>query len=147
MNRSESKQIGGWFMISNQHRLAFCRVAKVNNTQVSPRPSYCYTILKVGSTTWLTHFTRLNLTENNEKMLRTGNIYEWHSYIPGMFAPKNQLNLKDDATPEVLDRYFLSNPHFRFTFARHPFDRILSAHRDKIMSEDDKGRQEINFKV
>jgi chondroitin 4-sulfotransferase 11 len=108
---SSLRRVARKLFIDKEHKLAWC-------------PTY-----KAGSSTWMTIFAAIGgvLTPENRLNLRKGLIQM--NYL----ARKAYPEAKDlDATVKAVSEMT------RFIIVRHPFERILSAYRDKLEHREDR---------
>ena len=98
------------FMVEKKHKIAFCRNAKA------------------GTSTWMQHFNALQDPER-----RLDKKKNFHNIIPGRFSIGKQIGKEFDF--ESVKKYFNDNEYLTFSFVRHPFDRIVSAYKDKAENE------------
>ena len=105
------------FMVEKKHKIAYCRNAKA------------------GTSTWMQHFNALLDPEHQKKISyiqpehRVGKKMNWHDVVPRQFSVQKQTGMEFDF--ESLKKYFIDNEYLTFSFVRHPFDRIVSAYKDK----------------
>ena len=104
-------------MVEKEHKIAFCRNAKV------------------GTATWMQHFN--NLLDPKHRSERK----DLHGFIPPKFSIKKQIGKRFDFKP--MKKYFRDNEYLTFSFVRHPFDRIVSAYKDKA----EKKGKEYELKI
>ena len=100
----------GTLMVEKKHKIAFCRNAKS------------------GTSTWMQHF---NALQDPERRLDKENKHNnaFHNIIPQRFSIKKQIGKGFDF--KSVKKYFSDNDYLTFSFVRHPFDRIVSAYKDK----------------
>ena len=109
------------FMVEKKHKIAYCRNAKA------------------GTSTWMQHFNALLDPEHQKKisyMPKNGKKIDLHNFIPRRFSVYEQTGMKFDF--KSLKKYFSDNEYLTFSFVRHPFDRIVSAYKDKA---EEKGKE------
>ncbi|XP_064078561.1 carbohydrate sulfotransferase 11-like [Macrobrachium nipponense] len=98
---------------------------------------YCFTP-KVACTSWKRIWMKLTGLVKPEKDLSKLSRYTIHSSIPTMASLRANI-------PEMLANYK------KFMFVRHPFDRVLSAYKDKLEHEDKESsynfHKEIGAKI
>ena len=101
-------------MVEKKHKIAFCRNAKS------------------GTSTWMQHF---NALQDPERRLDNGKKHNnaFHNIIPQRFSIRKQIGEGFDF--ESVKKYFSDNDYLTFSFVRHPFDRIVSAYKDKAEDE------------
>ena len=120
------------FMVEKKHKIAYCRNAKV------------------GTSTWMQHFNALLDPEHQKKISyirpehMVGKKMNWHDFVPRQFSVQKQTGMKFDF--ESLKKYFIDNEYLTFSFVRHPFDRIVSAYKDKVKSEEAGKEYELKTK-
>ena len=102
------------FMVEKKHKIAFCRNAKA------------------GTSTWMQHFNALQDPERR-LVMKTPPNNDFHNIIPGRFSIGKQIGKEFDF--ESVKKYFNDNEYLTFSFVRHPFDRIVSAYKDKAENE------------
>ena len=73
--------------------------------------------------TWLGHFAKLSPVTRNKTNI------SWHAEIPQLFSIQRQIGKLRN---ELLPTYFKKNNYLIFSFVRHPFDRLVSAYREKV---------------
>ena len=97
-------------MVEKKHKIAFCRNAKS------------------GTSTWMQHF---NALQDPEHRLDTEKKHKnaFHNIIPRLFSIGKQIGKGLDF--KSVKKYFSDNEYLTFSFVRHPFDRIVSAYKDK----------------
>ncbi|XP_068236496.1 carbohydrate sulfotransferase 11-like isoform X2 [Palaemon carinicauda] len=83
---------------------------------------YCFTP-KVACTSWKRIWMKMTGIVKPEKDLAQLSRYTIHTSIPTMAS-------MGDKVPEMLAKYK------KFMFVRHPFDRVLSAYKDKLEHKD-----------
>ena len=82
----------------------------------------------MGTVTWLQHFAMLSpQTRDNPKLNHI------HSKIPKLFSIRHQVDRK---SRKNLVAYLKDNNYLTFSFVRHPFDRLVSAYREKVEKKD-----------
>lgn len=71
--------------------------------------------------------------------------HQLHDKVPGFF----KLNNKDHDIHDEFQfgDYLVRNEVYTFSFVRHPFDRLVSAYYDKIVSDDDVSLKKRMLKV
>ena len=110
------------FMVEKKHKIAYCRNAKA------------------GTSTWMQHFNALLDPEHQKKISYiqpdNGKKIDLHNFIPRRFSVHEQTGMKFDF--KSLKKYFSDNEYLTFSFVRHPFDRIVSAYKDKA---EEKGKE------
>ena len=116
------------FMVEKKHKIAYCGNAKV------------------GTSTWMQHFNALLDPEHQKKISyirpdnrvvpKKGKKIDLHNFIPRRFSVHEQTGMKFDF--KSLKKYFSDNEYLTFSFVRHPFDRIVSAYKDKA---EEKGKE------
>ena len=107
------------FMVEKTHKIAYCRNAKA------------------GTSTWMQHFNNLQDPELRlDKEKKHNNAF--HTIIPKRFSIVNQIGKGFNF--QSVKKYFSDNEYLTFSFVRHPFDRIVSAYKDKAeeKSKDDE---------
>jgi len=111
--RMPEKNYRSQFMVDSVHRVAYCRHGKV------------------GTTTWMKHLIKL-LPKKKQilKKYTEMSSHQLHAKLPKEFKASKGQKLD-------LSSYFV------FSFVRHPFDRLVSAFKDKIVSGDDKGYRHV----
>ena len=111
-------------MVEKKHKIAFCRNAKA------------------GTSTWMQHF---NALQDPERRLDKGTKHNnaFHNIIPQRFSIKKQIGKGFDF--KSVKKYFSDNEYLTFSFVRHPFDRIVSAYKDK--AEDEGTDYELKLKL
>ena len=105
------------FMVEKKHKIAYCRNAKA------------------GTSTWMHHFNAL-LDPDNRVVPKNGKKIDLHNFMPRRFSVHEQTGMKFDF--KSLKKYFSDNEYLTFSFVRHPFDRIVSAYKDKA---EEKGKE------
>jgi len=111
--RMKEKNLRLQFMIDSVHRVAYCRHGKV------------------GTTTWMRHFIKLLPKERQvQRNFDQMDSHQLHAQLPNEFKATRGQHLD------------LSH-HFAFSFVRHPYDRLVSAYNDKIISKNDKGYHRV----
>ena len=111
------------FMVEKKHKIAYCRNAKA------------------GTSTWMQHFNALLDPEYQKKIsyikpepehgivpIKRKKI-DLHNVVPRYFSVHKQTGMMFNF--ESLKKYFSDNEYLTFSFVRHPFDRIVSAYKDK----------------
>ena len=90
---------------------------------------------QVGTTTWMRHFIKLLPKERQvQKNFDQMDSHQLHAQLPNEFkATRGQ--------PLDLSHYFA------FSFVRHPYDRLVSAYNDKILSKNDKGYYRVTMDI
>jgi hypothetical protein len=116
------------FMVEKKHKIAYCRNAKA------------------GTTTWMQHFNALldpehqpripYLRKEDRVVPKKGKKIDLHNFMPRRFSVHKQTGMKFNF--ESLKKYFSDNEYLTFSFVRHPFDRIVSAYKDKA---EEKGKE------
>ena len=97
-------------MVEKKHKIAFCRNAKS------------------GTSTWMQHFNALQDPEHRlDTVKKQKNAF--HNIIPQRFSIGKQIGKGLDF--KSVKKYFSNNEYLTFSFVRHPFDRIVSAYKDK----------------
>ena len=76
--------------------------------------------------TWLQHFSKLSPKTRN---LYTNKNKGIHGKIPALFSIRRQVGLRKRTD---LVSYLKKNDYLAFSFVRHPFDRLVSAYREKV---------------
>ena len=123
------------FMVEKKHKIAYCRNAKA------------------GTSTWMRHFNALLDPKHQKKIsyirledkivAKKEKKGDLHNVMPQRFSVHKQIGMKFDF--ESLKKYFNDNEYLTFSFVRHPFDRIVSAYKDKA---EDEGRDyELKLKL
>ena len=97
-------------MVEKRHKIAYCRNAKV------------------GTSTWMTHFNDLLDPEHRISPEKKKSI-DYHKFIPPKFSIHKQIGMRFDL--KSIKKYLSDNEYLTFSFVRHPFDRIVSAYKDK----------------
>ena len=88
------------------------------------------------------HFNALQDPDRRlEKEKKQNNAF--HSIIPQRFSINKQFGKGFDF--ESVKKYFSDNEYLTFSFVRHPFDRIVSAYKDK--AEDEGKNYELKLKL
>ena len=67
----------------------------------------------------------------------------FYTIIPQRFSIRKQIGKGFDF--ESVKKYFSDNEYLTFSFVRHPFDRIVSAYKDK--AEDEGKDYELKLKL
>ena len=83
---------------------------------------------QVGTVTWLQHFSKLS-----PKTRDLPEIKGIHGKIPVLFSIRRQIGLAKNTD---LVSYLKENDYLTFSFIRHPFDRLVSAYREKVEKRD-----------
>ena len=78
--------------------------------------------------TWLQHFSKLS-----PKTRDLPEIKGIHGKIPVLFSIRRQIGLAKNTD---LVSYLKENDYLTFSFIRHPFDRLVSAYREKVEKRD-----------
>lgn len=107
--RMKEKNYRTQFMVDSVHKVAYCRHGKV------------------GTTTWMKHLIKL-LPKKKQLLKKYAEMssHKLHGALPKEFMASKGQKLD-------LSGYFV------FSFVRHPYDRLVSAFNDKIVSTDDPG--------
>ena len=115
------------WMLDTDHQLAYCKNAKV------------------GTTTWINHFFNLLDRSLQQKILKR---FELDPTLPIQIRRETQINFqiqhqsiisldKPDqhnvSFTRLLNLFFEKNTILRFSFVRHPFERLVSAYKDKVL--------------
>ena len=100
----DNKLAGSELMIDSRHKMAMCRNAKV------------------GTSTWMKHFALLDPKKRFDPTKKN-----LHSVVPPLFSKRKQIGERK----VDLVKYFKDNQYLTFSFVRHPFDRLVSAYKDK----------------
>ena len=116
------------FMLDTKHKLSSCLHKKV------------------GSTTWMYHFFNLLPNETKQEITKQyGKSLGWRMYdvIPKYYeiSHRDIPQHKSLLTPKMFDimltkqfKKFVKNKKiFLFSFIRHPFERLVSAYKDKVL--------------
>ena len=113
------------FMVEKKHKIAYCRNAKA------------------GTSTWMQHFNALLDPEYQKKISyirpdkkvvpEKRKKIDLHNVVPRHFSVHKQTGMMLNF--ESLKKYFSDNEYLTFSFVRHPFDRIVSAYKDKAERE------------
>ena len=82
----------------------------------------------MGTVTWLQHFSKLS-----PKTRDLPKIKGIHGKIPVLFSIRRQVGLGKRTD---LVSYLKENDYLSFSFVRHPFDRLVSAYREKVEKQD-----------
>ena len=82
---------------------------------VPERLLYC-PVFKAASTSWLINYLKLSNSTSNPK---NGNL---HTKITNLFPPPATFKLRKQIYEESI----------KFLIVRHPFERLVSAYRDKL---------------
>jgi hypothetical protein len=82
----------------------------------------------VGTVTWLQHFSKLS-----SKTRDLPEIKGIHAKIPILFSIGRQIGISRNTD---LVSYLKKNDYLSFSFIRHPFDRLVSAYREKVEKQD-----------
>ena len=82
---------------------------------VPQRLLYC-PVFKAASTSWLVNYFKLSNSSSDPK---EGNL---HSKITNLFPPPATFKLRKK----------IYNESVKFIIVRHPFERLVSAYRDKL---------------
>ena len=83
---------------------------------------------QVGTVTWLQHFSKLS-----PKTRDLPEIKGIHAKIPILFSIGRQIGISRNTD---LVSYLKKNDYLSFSFIRHPFDRLVSAYREKVEKQD-----------
>ena len=138
----------------NEHIQAVCLKNKLNNhtpylwrtlmVEKNKKIAYCRNA-KVGTTTWMNHFNDLLDPKHRISPEKKQNI-DLHNFIPPKFSIHKQIGVTLDF--KSTKKYLSDNEYLTFSFVRHPFDRIVSAYKDKA---EEKGntyelKRELRFR-
>ena len=102
---------------------------------------YC-AVPKVGSTTMALHFQTLMTTKERPNRFQKGFYGHWRvNDMPKFFKVPDALNLESWTTKDndtfimknTLTEFVKDNDYLLFTFVRHPFERLVSAYKDKVL--------------
>ena len=117
-----------FFYIDMKHNLAYCQQ------------------LKVGSSTWTMHF--LNLMPKEMRPISIG--AHWDDTMEAYYKKPFVWASAQYKTPWTLKNWFLSfvkkKELFLFSFVRHPFERLVSAYKDKMVQHKSKGHNFIKYR-
>ncbi|XP_076060448.1 carbohydrate sulfotransferase 12-like isoform X4 [Oratosquilla oratoria] len=102
---------------------------------VNNKVLYCY-VPKVACTSWKRIWMKLTGVVEPTTNISTIDRFRVHSSLPTLLSPKYKNSVKD-----ILTTYK------KFMFTRHPFDRVLSAFKDKLESEDKKSSYSFHYHV
>ncbi|CAL4116921.1 unnamed protein product, partial [Meganyctiphanes norvegica] len=94
---------------------------------------YCF-VPKVACTSWKRVWLKLTNIVPQNKTLLDIDRYFVHTSLPNLASQKSKL-------PEILETYR------KFMFVRHPFDRVLSAYKDKFENEDKKSSYNFHKEI
>ena len=115
------KQILG-MVLDMKHRLGYCAIAKV------------------GSTTWMNHFLALLPSKVRQDVSKVRKPY-FHKTVARKFRlPVDSIihhddrNVQKTSFVELLHHFLRKSQILTFSFVRHPFERLVSAYKDKILS-------------
>ena len=95
---------------------------------------------KVGTSTWRDHFAKLMMTKDRPNSY-SGTFEAPHkrTILGSYFRIPRQLTQQLDESKTITSKAFanfLEQHHIlTFSFVRHPFERIVSAYKDKVLNE------------
>ena len=95
---------------------------------------------KVGTSTWADHFKKMmTAKERPDRFNETFAKDKWRITqlkpffeIPDSLKERNNIN-EETTTKKAFIEFLKDNSLFTFSFIRHPFERIVSAYKDKIL--------------
>ena len=108
-------------MVDTQHRLAYCRHGKT------------------GTSTWLSYFVKLLPKRIRRGIMKDKNWMELtHSTVPRHFKVPVDLVLTEKNKKKVsflnaFNSFLQTYKILSFSFVRHPFERLVSAYREKVL--------------
>ena len=118
-NKSNSNEISlGQLMMDTYYKWGYCPNAKV------------------GTTTWRDHFAKLMMTKNRPNSYNgpfvgrhRRNILNEYFNVPSKSI--KELDENKRITPKSFANFLKLNHILTFSFVRHPFERLVSAYKDK----------------
>ena len=105
---------------------------------------------KVGSTTWAYLWRELlpaNIFKKLAKQYKinaednVSRLWKWKDAMRSYLLPQVYKTLSNKTSPYSLNNFLISEQTLSFSFVRHPFERLVSAYKDKSRIEGKQARE------